>query len=414
MLAIPALVMAMSAPVGAAQDVLAVDALPIQISVPEGWKGETLGDHGPSLYLERRRPPTFVTALWLPGFQPTLTEDNAGILLDMIPPVPGVETGPEEITLIRQPDLGSTLLVSTTGETPSLEIELLSALFPVGSGVGLVRVAAQSQEIAEDALDEIAAAMIVTAPALSEEALSFGAHTSVHGYTLELPPSFRALTAVEAERIGSGMAEHRSKEDHILSVASFLDPSDLSAERSFMCRTTRGALEVVDPAKDPSYMHRVQEHLRGALRDGAYTVDDRLRTPWSPYPRAQEPIHISPADPGSLASIDLGDREGYLWRVPAIRGATDGAILALYTSWDNIGLDCVFFTGTPDDPLLEPIAQAFRSVRVTDGAGHPMRLSVRAQYIQLWPWTHPLLQIWWFGLGLLGMAAVSALWALRA
>jgi len=384
------------------------------MAVPEGWQGEVISVDPPTFYLERRHPAAFGIVSWISGYQPSLSRDNASMLLDRVPSLPGVETGPEDIEISLLEELGPTLIARTVGETATLDIRLLSALFGVDAGVGFIRVATRTQEQSDEALAEIIGGLNIAKPGLSSHDLHFGHHAAEAGYTLDLPASFRALTDPESRRLGLTATIESSEAGTAKSQEVFLDPTDLTGQRSFGCGATQGAIEVVDPAKSAAYHHRYQQRVSTALRDRAYAIDDILQSPWVAAPTPVRAVHISPNDPGTLALVDLEDRNGYLWRIPALRGNADGMVLALYTSWDNISLDCLFYTDDAADPLLEEIDTAMRSLRVTDGEYHPMRLSVHAQYVALWPFTHPLLQIWWMAAALCGASVVGGLWTLRA
>ena len=126
-------------------------------------------------------------------------------------------------------------------------------------------------------------------------------------------------------------------------------------------------------------------------------------------------IDIGPQENHSPELLHLGDREAYLWKVPGT--TVDGSevtVLSFYTAWDNIGLDCTYYAYDPSDPFLKEVEASLRSTRVVDGQQHPMRLSIHSQYLQIWPFTNPLLQIWWFAAVFIGGGILGTLWFLRS
>ena len=412
MYALLALIAVLSVPSWGAETVLSSGELPFRTEIPEGWTGDAADLDRPQIFLERRQPPAFANLQWLPHFQPILTPSSASFLLERAPQMPGVELGEVDIEMSTHERLGTLLIARTTGTSGALEIQLRSTFFSVASGVGFLRIAARTQEQCDADFATLAEALTLTRPPVSSEALSFGAYGSEAGFSLALPDGFRPLTAQESTSLGwrrtSGLPPTAP------TTEIFVDPKDLSGHRSFLCATTPGALEVIDESEDPRYLAAYQDRIQSYFREGNYSIAGHISALSNEARAMRQPIHISPSERGEIRVIDLEDRSAYLWRVPAMRGGFDGTVLAFYTSWDNTSLDCLTFSEESDAPILDLIEPAMTSIRVTDGSQHPMRLSVRAQYLQLWPWTHPLLQVWWIVSALCAMILALGLWILRA
>jgi len=116
-------------------------------------------------------------------------------------------------------------------------------------------------------------------------------------------------------------------------------------------------------------------------------------------------VEIDKASEGKLEMVSLGDHDAYLWKVDGTVDDKPVKLASFYTSWDNVTLDCGALAHPGQESLIDTFEQAMRSLRVTDGVNHPMELSWTAQYTRYWPWTHPLLQIYWLAVPL-GLIAI--------
>ncbi len=402
----------------AQEEPLTAGDLPVRVGIPDGWEGEVLAEDPPQISLQRRRPPAFVGVAWSKGLQPALERvdvDAYGALLQ------GEFSASGEIALrdltaerVEREDLGTTILYRASGSAEGIELEMLFASFTVESGGAHVSVGARTQEDASEALEEVLAELSIIRPPLSDADLGFGGYTGDVGFSIDLPPTMRAVTSDELgisdglQLIESGQHQGAKK------LALFVDPADLDGRKVFTCTAGSVPIEVLDPAKSPPHAANFRNRVRSLVSGGALHFESSGRDMRTDTRLLGGTAYIEATEEGDLALIDLGDREAYLWRVPAKDGELEMTILALYTAWDSIGLDCAYYAQDPEDPFLTEVEASLRSIRITDGAEHRMRLSVSAQYIKLWPWTHPMLQVWWFGAVFFGLGIVGTLWTLRS
>jgi len=70
-----------------------------------------------------------------------------------------------------------------------------------------------------------------------------------------------------------------------------------------------------------------------------------------------------------------------------------GVSLEQPAAWEDVGLSCWLITEPEASRRLDAFEAAVSSVRIVDGAVHPMKLSPPARYYRSWPWRHPLLQL---------------------
>jgi len=401
------------------EDALTAGDLPIRVMVPEGWQGEVLSEEPAEISLQRRKPPAFAGIRWIEGLQPALERVDQRRLAALLTGTQitddsDFETEEMTIELVERDGFGPVILAHQRGGARGIDVEFIIAMFAVESGVVNITTGGRTQEAAGEALEEILAGVTFIRPAISDAVLGFGTHIADIGFAIELPEHFRAITLKEAEIVGAMDTMQEGSHKGKRKVSMFIDPADLMGEASFSCTANRGSIEVVDPVKSPLHETNYRVRTRAMQSGGAYTTQGVGTSMTTDVNIEGTGVQIAPNAEGTLELIELGEREAYLWRVAGTRGDVEVTLLTLYTAWDNVGLDCSFSTEDPDDALLEQIEASFRSIRVVDGAAHPMRLSMNAQYIKLWPWSHPALQIWWLGLAFCGLGGVGTLWVLRA
>ena len=84
------------------------------------------------------------------------------------------------------------------------------------------------------------------------------------------------------------------------------------------------------------------------------------------------------------------------------------AVATFYTAWSDVNLHCQASVpaGQSEQADLRTLfEQAVVTVRVSDGAAHPMHMSLMARYKRWWPYTNPLLQLFWLPIPIVLFAA---------
>ena len=402
---------------GETENALTVGNLPVRIAIPEGWTAEVMSEDPPEVFLQRRRPPMFASVGWTQGFQPAFERIDAESFASRVKQAmeeDGAMTLGEMRTEVTQRDaIGTLLLARGTGTGDGIEVEMLFGFFAVASGSVRMNFGARTQEDTDEAMEELLAGLSLIRPPLGDDLLGFGAYTAEVGFTIDLPDRLRAVTAEEARLMGADDTIQGGMQQGKHRHSVFIDPAEINDESTFSCTANSGASEVVDPAKSKLHEENHRARTRAIQRGGSFSTQNVAGRVHTNVNLQGAAVEIAPTAVGLFELVELGDREGYLWKVIGTEGDAEVTVLTLYTAWDNIGLDCSYYATNPDDPLLAEIEEAMRSIRVVDGEQHPMRLSMNAQYIKLWPFQHWLLQIWWFGALVCILGGLLTLWVLR-
>jgi hypothetical protein len=164
-----------------------------------------------------------------------------------------------------------------------------------------------------------------------------------------------------------------------------IDPTERAGSVVGSCQLSSDTMDVVDPAVAPEFA----EHFRH---------------------RSRARLGLGPEDDGDLSVIDLGDRQAYLWIVPAVVKGEAIRIVALYTTWNQTGLDCVATLHEGHQVSEEAVVQTYSTVRVKGGESKPMHRSLYARYRVAWPFHHPALEAWWL---LLATLLAASAWRRR-
>jgi len=304
-------------------------------------------------------------------------------------------------------------------DDPNLEepvpYALQGVIIPAESGYVQVLGLSSTPGVIAGHIDTLLGWTTLKRPPVAADKLVTGKLEHPSGYTIDIPDGWRALTDDEVAtfaplRVG-GDGPHGSVRSH----AVFVDTTDFSGRSHFTCSTLsypENPPEVVDEAKSPPHGSRYRTFTRLRLRGGKYknASGAEMELPRIEDLTAATSIKIEAEALGTLSVVDLGDREGYFWRTQGTRADTPVEVATFATAWDDLGLDCVM-AEAPNDGSVEDLdifARSIITVRVVDGANHPHKLGVRGKYRKVWPWTHPLLQVWVFGGVLLLIGIVLA------
>jgi hypothetical protein len=259
------------------------------------------------------------------------------------------------------------------------------------------------------AFDDVLSTVNLVKPALEDDKLPYGHYVSDGGYELDLPEGWRGLTGREMSIIStSRIAEGPYEGYRALQV--FTDPSSLEGENKFTCgvySTGSRPVEVLDPAKSSQHATNYRIQARVLLKGGSFKITsggtgETIKGELG----AMAPVEIDPDATGRLETINLTDRDAYLWHVNGMQNGEPVSVTTYYTAYDNLGLNCFVIAPEGSEDNLKIFENAARTIAVTDSASHPMVLSFMSSYRRWWPYAHPALQLYWLVLPLFLLALV--------
>ncbi|NOY25782.1 MAG: hypothetical protein GXP62_07895 [Oligoflexia bacterium] len=369
-----------------------------------------------SLALEKKGTQLLAMVEQIPQpYQPTFTADGADELGQALSTefLGDTYAGPElgeinwdPFVLVESGPLGRHIRGTAQMDLPDRPDEtgrLVIDLYPVRAGLNAtIIVGVSTPEEALAAADEMASYTAFYDGPVSDKDLPTDHHTEDSGYELDLPDGFRALTDRERLALNGEPVGGNSGFGGALGYQTYLDPTTLGGWRSFGCVAfSADTLEVIDPAKAPRLADNFRLMSSIMLKGGSYQVDGnnpiRGREANLLDPHA---ITVDPTVKGELSTIELGDRAGYLWHPHGVRstpGQSDQPVdvATFYTAWSDVNLHCQAVAPADRAELLTQFDQAMRTLRVTNGAAHPLHLGLMARYKRWWPYTNPLAQLYW-------------------
>ena len=243
----------------------------------------------------------------------------------------------------------------------------------------------------------------VTSSAIPPTELPTGHIEAPAGYSLELPPGWRALTPMEArsqstQRIAGEGPFSGQFADLLVIDTSFLEGGVFACEAM-----ADAALEVLDPAKSPRAGENFVTYARVMLEGGRVRIQTGIE---EVFVDGLSELPIQPKDEGKLEFIPLPTREAYLWRVEGTLFEEPVSASFFYTTWDDIGLTCLAVAEEGEEGRLGTFEQVVKGLSVIEGELHPSPMSMRSRYVRWWPWSHPALQLYWLPLPLLLLGGV--------
>ena len=322
----------------------------------------------------------------------------------------------ESFQEVQSPTLGAILRGTAQVELPDRPDQvgrLVLDLVPRRAGLdAFVVVGVATPEEALAAADELGAMASFYDGPVPQADLPFGHVVESAGYELDLPDGFRALTERERMALNGEPVGGNSGFGGALAYQTFLDPRSQSGQAAFGCVAySADTLEIVQPDKAPKLAGNYRTMARVMLKGGSYAVDGGkpIRGRAADMLGAGTVI-VAPEAEGQLSTVELGDRAGYLWRVEGTRTVTGDEpepvqVATFYTAWSDVNLHCQATAAADQVALIDSFEQAVRSLRVTDGAEHPLELGLMARYKRWWPYTNPLSQLYWLPIPIVLFAA---------
>jgi hypothetical protein len=389
--------------------VVPVPGLEVEVNIPDApdgvlqpW-GWTVGDATMDTRLGMRNSARYTNVVFTgTTYQPDIASLSDEVVRQILP----LEDEDYEITvgsvqrfdlaeldLEGAPELGDVLVVNAHIWDTWLERDLWSqsVLFAVEGAAVLVRTeSTESLETADEVLGGVVMGMVqVLEPALPVEELPFGKLETEAGYTIELPPGWRALTDKESPYTSRipGDGPFAGGLSHLVVV----DPAQL-AKQIFECSADQGTpLEILSPEKSELAAGNFKTVAEIGLKGGKYMLAANGEEHFIDVDTSL-PFYVD--KPEELRFVGLGpERDGYLWRVGGQAFEEPLKASVFYTAYSDIGLMCTAIATPEDEALLGTFDATVE--KVTISAEHPMPLSLRAQYKRWWPWSNPLLQLYW-------------------
>lgn len=445
---------------------LKLDEVPIKLKVPRDeqgaveWKWSIMPEPNIDLLMTRYElPPVSVGFGWIEGFQPDLDRlspdyfdkllylddetwsydeertarveehpilgkvavvDFRAVFDGKKPemPEPREDATPEEIEATRE-------AYAEMLDPDPLALDMRLMYFGVQGGAAYVLAQAPGVERPDEGIVGLPESEKIDLPTVAEEVLQMaeireaitpeaelptGRVEMEAGYALTLPDNWRALTKKEMnlyapERVGDGPYEGRR------AARLFVEPSTFKPLQ-FSCQvydTAGRPIEVLDPAKSAVHGENYRTHARVMLKGGSFKiatggVEEVIKVF---HPSDLGRVTVSEEAQGTLETLDLGDRDAYLWTVEGMLGESrEVTVHAYYTAWDNIGLNCFAIEGEEDEGLGDVFNTTMASLEILEPEEHAMRLSFISQYRRWWPYAHPALQLYWLVIPMFLLALV--------
>ncbi len=334
-----------------------------------------------------------------------------------------VYAGPElgevtwgEFELVRSPNLGEYLRGTAVVDLPDREDEngrLVVSFYPVRGGLNatvIVGVAEPEAIIAAD--DTLASMTAFFAGPVPTKDLPTGHVVDGAGYELDLPADWRALTERERTAIKGEPVGGNSGYGGALAHQWYFDPASPGGHEGFGCVAySADTMEIVSPDKAPRLGNNYRLAASLILRGGSYKVDGGKPIRGRPADLLDSRhVVVDPTVEGDLQTIKIGDREAYLWSTTGKRISASGeeeavTVGTFYTAYDDVNLHCQAVANGEHPDLLSTFQDTMRTLRVTDGAQHPLELGLMARYKQWWPYKNAALQLYWLPIPIILFAA---------
>lgn len=318
--------------------------------------------------------------------------------------------------VVESPTLGTVLRGTATVELPeALDVtgHLVLDFVPVRAGLSAVFVLGVADlETTLAALNELEGYAVHFDGPVKEADLPTGHHAERAGYSFTVPQGFRAFTERERLALNGEPVGGNSGFGGALAHQTWLDPSDPTGATSFGCVAYSGqTLEIVPPERSKRLADNFRLMSSLALRNGSYTIDGgkpiRGRSADLLSGRI---IQVDPTQQGALQSLEIGDRLAYHWVTRGTQTVAGGGdrqveVHTFYTAWSDVNLHCQAAAADAGSPLLTAFDEAMRGLRVDNGAEHPLKLSLMSEYKIWWPYSSPLLQLYWLPIPIVMFAA---------
>ncbi len=389
----------------ASAETLRVPSLPVTVEVPEeegvmpAWS-HTLGDATTEVKLAMRNLEAYSdAAITATAYQPDMELVREAVQEQLAQNDDDVlEITPGELEDIEHEKLGRMFVMPLQVHDTWMEQDLLArvAFFSVaGAGVSLTVKTSKvdDPEHVKLVMDEVLDMITVDTPPVPAEELPRGRVSAEAGYDITLPNGWRALTLDESRRLSNDRVGGESEFSGALADFYVVDESQL-AKQTFKCRTQVDAtLEVLDPERSEVARENFLTFSRVMLRGGKVEIVTGTEEIYLDV-LADNPIQ--PRDDGQIDFVHLDDeRDAYLWKVEGTLFDDPVTAALFYTAYGELGLTCIAFAEEGDDALLGSFESAVTQLDIRDGASHPMPLSVKAKYTRWWPYSNPLLQLYW-------------------
>ena len=377
-----------------------VPGLELEVHIPDAvdgyqpW-GWTVNDATMDTRVGMRNSEEYTDVVFMATFyQPDLTQLGEEIVEQILPmDDEDLEISPGELRRFEHEDFGEMLYLNAHVWDGWLERDLWSqtVLFNVRGGAVIIRAtSSDTLERADKVMADILDMQVVLEEPIPEEELPYGTYAAEAGYTLEIPSGLRALTeqeALESKRIAGG-----GPFAGLLATLYVVDPASLNRP-IFDCEAVSGApLEVLDPRKSEEAVENFKTAMRVVLKGGKYRLvssgDEQfvdLDTTVPLYTTVEDEVRF----------LQLPHREAYLWRVRGEVFEEPVHASVFYTTYDDIGLLCKSMAEEGDEAILGTFEQTMTAIEIRDGELHPMPMSLASKYKRWWPWSNPLLQIYW-------------------
>lgn len=291
------------------------------------------------------------------------------------------------------PSLGPVIVVNAHIWDTWLERDLWSqtVLFAIDGAAVLVRTeSTDSMETASEVLGSVVVDMVnVLEPAKTAEELPFGRIETEAGYVIELPTGWRALTDGESPYTNRipGDGPFAGGLSHLVVV----DPAYLN-KPIFECKAEQGTpLEILSPDKSADAAGNFRTVAEVTLKGGKYRLEANGEEHFIDADSTL-PFYVEQAQ--DVRFLELSpEREGYLLRASGQAFEEPLEASVFYTAYADIGLLCTSIVEPDDEALLGTFEATVEKIDID--AAHAMPLSLRAQYKRWWPWSNPLLQLYW-------------------
>ena len=378
-----------------------VPGLELEIHIPEdvdGYQqwGWTVNDATMDTRVGMRNVERFTDVVFMAtNYQPDLERVGDDIVETILPmDDEDLEITAGELQRFEHEDFGEVLYVNAHVWDSWLERDLWAqtVMFNVRGGAVIVRAtSSDTLERADGVLLDVLGMLAILEPPTPEEDLPYGRYDAEAGYSFEIPTGLRALTeheVLETKRIaGDGPFAG------LIANLTVVDPGQPFRHPVFDCEAVAGApLEVLDPGKSPEAVDNFKTAMRVVLKGGKYRLvssgDEQfidMDTTVPLYTEAEDEVRF----------ISLAHREAYLWRVKGTVFEEPVHASVFYTAYDDVGLLCKALAEDGDEAILGTFEQTMTNVEIRDGELHPMPMSLASKYKRWWPWSSPLLQIYW-------------------
>lgn len=405
---------------GAARPAMAIpgpDGAPYKVEIAgRSWQVEPSPDK--DLLMIARPDHTEIASFgWISGWRPDLAlVDIKALSAALSQPAAGQGWAFGDPARSVHPTLGT--VVQTRATQPDKVLEFY--VFEDREGLGVVSVVCARQ--GNRPCPGTSAVLQFVQPSGSPAPVASGGHVvTEHGFELDLPSGWRMLSGREVPQRPSGVDAE---------IVGFADVSDFERLRAVLCIEQHRSEpeEVVDPSRDPRWAEGYRVRTRALLAGTSYhtvrmgTVQERYRVVGGGLGDQL----VLPADDvaGLPGVIRLEDRDAWLWQIPGARPrvmssthpVSEGKpwdVGVFYTSFGDTTLDCNAVEPSGAQRLLPLFAQIMGTVRVTNGADHPVRMGWSAWTVRNWPAWMPYSDPKWVMVGVATSLLAVFLAALR-